>query len=735
MKQSGLFGLCVVGSHYRLKLDIHQLVKEHAVGNEELSSRALVDIAEQYELKAKDVKIAWNTFEKFRMAFPFLALKKDRHYAVICGLRQASSKTASTTSETNDDAASSSSKGKSRYRLVVMDPVWQADHPKEQFRFLTEEEYTEEFTGECLVMKRVWQLTDTKQPFSVQWLFAEILKMKFIFVQITLFVILLTIIAAVLPLFFRNILDKVVAHESISTLNALGVGIIVAIVFNAILEYLNGHFLLFAANRIDIYTAIKIFGHVIRLPIDYFERVSSGMLLKHIQQMEKIRGFLAGNLCLTFLDLCSLLLLIPFLFFFSVKLTLVVFFFMVIMVLIIVSLVRPFQKQLDMLYHAEGRRQNRLLEALNGIRTVKSLALEPVEEKAWEKRTAATASAYLSIGHISLKARSVSHTLEMLMHVTIIWLGATMVFHKQLTVGTLIAFQMLSGRVIGPLVKLVGLIHEYQDTMLSIKMLGTVVNTSEETNNGKIRMALRGQIIFENVSFRYRPDLPWAIRNFSLEIPRGGSLGIVGRSGAGKTTLVNLLQGLYSPLAGVVKINGLNLGEFEKSHFRANVGVVPQESYFFHGTVYENISLTKPSATKDDVQRAAMLAGAHEFIQSLPHGYETILEEKASNLSSGQRQRLAIARALLSNPAILIFDEATSALDPESEAVIKRNLSSIATGRTMIIITNRLAMLTGMQRILVMDKGEKVAFGTHYELLAQPGIYSQFWREQMEMSL
>ena len=718
---SGLYGLCLIGRHHQLDMDMRQLLHEHAVGAEELPVRELAHIAERHQLKAKSAKIAWKKLENYQKVFPCLARKSDGHYAILCGLRKASAENA----ENKDVAA------KTGYELAVVDPAWQKEHPMEQFRFVKAEEYAAEFTGESLMLKRVWSIADENQPFGLRWFIPEFLKLKGVFAQIALSVALLTLIALAVPLFFQNVVDKVLVHESFSTLNVLGAGVVAAIVFNALLEYLKGHLLLFATNKIDISTAVKTFAHLVRLPIDFFEQVPSGVLLKHMQQTEKIRGFLSGNLFFTLLDLCSLVIFIPFLLLYSVKLTFVVLGFTGLMALVIALLVKPFQRRLDALYQAEGRRQSRLVEAIHGIRTVKSLALEPVEEKAWGNRSAAAVNAYFSVGRISLTARSLSQALEMLMNVAIIWLGATAVFKGSMTVGALIAFQMLAGRVTGPLVKLVGLIHEYQQVALSVKMLGAVMNTPAEPNTGRVRAPLRGGITFENVSFRYRPDLPLAIRDFSLEVPPGGSLGIVGRSGSGKTTLTKLLQGLYPPFSGLVKIDGIDIREIEKSHLRSSIGVVLQENYFFHGTVRENISLTRPSATAEEIMRAAAMAGAHDFIQTLPQGYETILEENASNLSGGQKQRLAIARALLTNPAILIFDEATSALDPESETVIKRNLAAIAKGRTLIVVSHRLSMLAGAQRILVIDKGEKVAFGTHQELLAQEGIYSQFWKQQM----
>ena len=731
---SGLYGLSLIGRHHQLDMDMRQLLHDHAVGGEELAVRELAHIAGLHELKAKRVKIVWKKLERYQKVFPCLGRKTDGHYAILCGLRQAPPKAAADASEDAEAkqvAEANAKKGKGEYELAVLDPNWQKEHPTEQFRFMTKEEYTAEFTGESLLLKRIWHITDENQPFGLRWFIPEFLKLKGVFAQIALSVALLTLIALAVPLFFQNVVDKVLVHESFSTLNVLGAGVVAAIVFNAVLEYLKGHLLLFATNKIDISTAVKTFAHMVRLPIDFFEQVPSGVLLKHMQQTEKIRGFLSGNLFFTLLDLCSLALFIPFLLLYSVKLTLVVLGFTGLMALVVASLVKPFQRRLDALYNAEGRRQSRLVEAIHGIRTVKSLALEPVEEKAWGNRSAAAVNAYFSVGRISLTARSLSQALEMLMNVAIIWLGAMTVFRGGMTVGALIAFQMLAGRVTGPLVKLVGLIHEYQQVALSVKMLGAVMNTPAEPNMGRVRAPLRGGITFENVSFRYRPDLPLVVRDFSLEIPAGGSLGIVGRSGSGKTTLTKLLQGLYPPFSGLVKIDGIDIREIEKSHLRSSIGVVLQENYFFHGTVRENISLTRPSASAEEIMTAANMAGAHEFIQTLPQGYETVLEENASNLSGGQKQRLAIARALLTNPAILIFDEATSALDPESETVIKRNLAAIAKGRTLIIVSHRLSMLAGAGRILVIDKGEKVAFGTHAELLAQPGIYSQFWKQQM----
>ena len=780
IRHSGLFALTAIAKHHQLPMDMAQVMHDNAVGEKDLTIREIIRIAGKNSLKAKKTKIKWSKLEKYQHVFPCIAEKKDGHYVIMCGLREqpqaqpkapepppaqpvpeaeSSKPPALPPAEANEAKPEGQPPEEVRERaeekpqnapkqevpkqekpakskkpvmeLALVDPEWQKEHPTDNFNFIGRKEFEETLTGTCILLKRIYHITDEDQPFGLRWFIPDFLRLKGVFFQIALAVLMITVIALATPLFFQNVVDKVLVHESFSTLNVLAIGIVVAIIFNSILEYLKGYLLLFATNKIDISTAVKTFSHLIHLPIDFFEQVPSGVILKHMQQTEKIRGFLSGNLFFTFLDLCSLIIFIPFLMLYSVKLTMVVLAFTLLMAIVIAALIKPFQKRLDALYQAEGKRQSRLVESIHGMRTIKSLALEPVEEKNWGNRSAAAIRAYFSVGRISLTARSLSQALEMLMVIAIIWMGALMVFRGEISIGALIAFQMLSGRVTGPLVKIVGLIHEYQQIALSVKMLGVVMNTKCEPNMGRVRHRVQGRVTFENVSFRYRPELPFAIDGFSLDMPAGASLGIVGRSGSGKTTLTKLLQGLYPPFSGLVKIDGIDIREYEKAHLRSNIGVVLQENYFFNGSVRENISLTKPSASGDEIIRAASLAGAHEFIQKLPQGYDTILEENAANLSGGQKQRLAIARALLTDPPILIFDEATSALDPESEAVIQRNLAAIARGRTIIIVSHRLSMVAGAQKIVVLDEGKMVAFGSHKELISKPGIYNQFWNQQM----
>ncbi len=713
-KNSALFALTAIGRHHNIPLDIRRMIHDYAVGEEEVASRLLIEIAGDHNMKAKRVRFSWKDLQRLGEAFPALGFKKDGSSHVICGMRHA---------EGEED------------QVVLVDPVFQAEHPGQQFQMLTREEFEAVSAGDGLLVKRVYKLADEEQPFGLRWFIPEFLKLKGLFGQIALAVLMINAIALITPLFFQIVVDKVLVNRTYQTLNVLGIGIVMAILFNSGLEYLRNYLLLFATNKIDISTATKTFRHLMRLPIEFFERVPSGVLLKHMQQTEKIRGFLSGNLFFTILELFSLVVFIPFLLLYSVELTLVVLGYSVLMAMVIATLVKPFQTRLNELYQAEGKRQSMLVEAIHGVRTVKSLAIEPVEEKAWNDSTAYAIKSYFRVGKISMTARTISQALEMLMTVTVIWLGATLVFDYKITIGALIAFQMLSGRVTGPLVRMVGLIHEYQQVALSVRMLGVVMNTAPEPDGGGVRNPLKGNISFENVTFQYRPDMPQVIKNFDLDVSVGSTIGIVGRSGSGKTTLTKLLQGLYPVQSGLIKIDGIDLREIDKAHLRSSIGVVLQENYFFSGTVRNNICLTKRNASMEEIIYAARLAGAHEFVSTLPKGYDTVLEENASNLSGGQKQRLAIARALLTNPSILIFDEATSALDPESENVIQENLAAIAKGRTVLIISHRLSIVSGADKILVLDKGEKTDFAPHRELLSHDGIYRDFWRQQMERNL
>lgn len=708
-RHSAIYCLVTVARHHRLEADVRRLLHEYAV-EDEPSPRLMVRMAEGVGLKARRGSVTWKRLARLEAVYPCIAWRKDGRAVVLCGIRP----------ETEALQA----------QLIIWNPH-SADGRAPEPTGIGEEDFVRDFSGEVLLLKRVYSILDENQPFGLRWFVPEFVRQKGLLSQVALAVLAVSAIGLATPLFFQLVVDKVLVHQSYTTLTVLGIAVVVLLTFNAAFDFLQNYFLLFATNRIDIRLAMKTFAKLLSLPVDFYERISSGVLIKHMQQTERIRQFLSGSLFFSLLELLSLVVFLPILFFYSTKLTFVVLIFTGLMALVIATLIKPFQRRLEELYQAEGRRQGMLVETIHGARTVKSLAVEPVLQRRWNDTAAYAISRYFRVAKISMTARTLSSWLERLMSVCIIWVGAMAVFDGELTVGVLIAFNMLAGRVTGPLVKIVGLVHEYQQTALSVRMLGVVMNTPSEQVGGGIRQPLCGEISFSDVRFQYLPDTPPAVVDFTYTIHPGTTVGLVGRSGSGKSTITKLMQGLYPLQQGIIKYDGIDLREIDRSHLRSQIGIVLQDSYFFHGSIRENLTITRKDATMEEVIYAARVAGAEEFIQQLPRGYDSVLEENASNLSGGQRQRLAIARALLPNPRILIFDEATSALDPESETLIRRNLKQIARNRTVFIISHRLSILCRADDIIVLDKGCMKEHGTHRELLKQGGIYADFWRQQM----
>lgn len=697
-----------LGKYVSFERILHEFVTEPPEPPYDLLAKA----AANYGFTTKKCNIPLKKLDSLGNALPAMIEKKDGSYAIFTGVA-------------NSDGAEG--KGK----IIYM--IWDPQHPKENGDFIqgyTREKFLEKFTTNLILVKKTYSLTDTEQPFSLLWFIPEFIRQKRFFVQVIFAVILLSIIALIVPLFFQIVVDKVLVNQSYNTLNVLGIGVICALLFSAVMEFFRDYLVIFATNKIDIRTSSRAFRHLLKLPISFFEQMPAGVLIKHMQQLDKIRSFLSGSLFFSVLELLMLLVFVPFMWIYSSKLTIIVILYSVLIASIIFILIKPFQRRLHALYMAEGQRQSMLVETINGIRTVKSMAIEPARSRRWNDVMAFSIERYFDVNKISLSARSISRFLEQLMAVNIIWLGALDVFDHTITIGALIAFQMLSGRVSGPIVKLIGLLHEYQQTALSVKMLGQVMNHPKEAVGGALRPDLKDAISFEKVCFRYAPDAPPAINNLNLTIPGSGIVGIVGRSGSGKTTLTKLLQGLYPIQSGIIKCSGIDLREIDQAHLRSRIGVVLQESFFFSGTIKENLLMSKPNATMDELLFAVRLAGIEEFIQQQSKGFDTPLEENATNLSGGQKQRLAIARALLPNPQILIFDEATSALDPESEEIVRRNLREISYGRTVIIVSHRLSMVVDADMIVVLDSGEIAEQGTHQELLDKRGIYRDFWNRQ-----
>lgn len=612
--------------------------------------------------------------------------------------------------------------------LLVRDPLTQ---PAGVVLQLTEATLAAAWDGEALLLRRPFALLDETQPFGLRWFLPQLWRERRSFRDLALAAVLLHLLALAIPVFLQLVIDRVLPHEAGTTLFTLTAGVMLAILFEAAFQFLRQYLLIDATQRIDLRLVRSTFARLLTLPIHFFESRAAGVIARNMQQAERIRQFLTGRLFMTALDATALLIFLPVLLFYSPALAALVLAFTAVIATIVGLLVPPFRGRLRTLLEVEGRRQALLIETIQGMRAVKSLAAEPLRQAAWDDRSEEAVDLHFRLGRLSAAANASVSLLEKLMQVSVIAVGAFLVMSHDLTVGALIAFQMLAGRVTSPLVQIIGLIHEYQETALSVKLLGQVMDAPAESGReGGLTPEVKGRIEFEDVTFRYPGAAAAALDRIGFTIPPGKVVGVVGRSGSGKTTLTRLLQGLYPVSEGVVRIDGVDLRQIDLAHLRRSIGVVLQDSFLFHGSVRDNIAMAQPGAPLETIVAAAKLAGAEEFIERLPQGYDTILEEGGSNLSGGQRQRLAIARALLPQPRILILDEAASALDPESEAIFLDNLAQMARGRTVIIVSHRLSTLVGADAIVVMARGRIVDAGKHAELLPRCEIYKRLWQQQ-----
>jgi subfamily B ATP-binding cassette protein HlyB/CyaB len=702
--------LALIARHHGLDVSPERLAHDHALGEAEPSPGLLLRMAGEAGLRARLSRLSWRELAALGEALPVLARLGNGNWVAVLGV--------------GEQAGASV--------VLLHDPLAEGRDPI----VVPEAQFRARWSGEVLLARRAPQRGEPEGAFGLRWFLPEIRRQKRLFADVALAVLFVTLLGLAVPVFFQLVIDKVLVHQGYATLYVLAGGMVLALAFDAVLSFLRRYILLHATNRIDIRVATRTFGHLLRLPIHFFERMPAGVTVRHMQQAARVREFLTGRLFLTLLDALSLLVFIPVLYLYSPLLTAVVLAFTGLIGLVVALLVGPFRRRLDALYRAEGERQALLVESVHGMRTVKSLALEPRQRRAWDERSAEAVTTRHQVEKISAFAQAATGFLEKLMLVGIIALGALAVFDGTLSVGALVAFNMLAGRVSGPLSQIVTMAHEYQEVAVSVRMLGEVMGRQPERDDrGRgIRPEIAGEVEFADVSFRYAPEAAPALDDVSFTVPQGTVFGIVGRSGSGKTTITRLIQGLYPPQQGQIRLDGVDVREIDLAHLRGAIGVVLQESFLFRGTVRENISAPRPGASFEEVVAAARLAGADEFIERLPRGFDTRLEENAENLSGGQRQRLAIARALITQPRLLILDEATSALDPESEAIIRRNLARIAKGRTVIIVSHRLATLVDADAILVLERGRVADLGRHRDLLSRCMAYRQLWNQQTRQS-
>ncbi|WP_407158194.1 peptidase domain-containing ABC transporter [Bradyrhizobium sp. STM 3557] len=590
------------------------------------------------------------------------------------------------------------------------------------------------WSGEAILLRAARGQPEAEKPFGLSWLAGLVLQEKRSLRDVGLASLTLSFLTIFPPLLVMSVVDKVLTHNSYSTLALLAVLLATAAVFEVLLGYARRLIVLVVGTRLDAKLNLHVFNRVLRLPLDYFERHPAGETMHKIVQVYKIREFLTGKLLSTFLDLTTLVVLLPFLFLLNAILAWMVLACAASIMLVILSFLKPLRQVFAKVVRAETDKASALGETIFGIKTIKSLALERQRSALWDARVADAARWRLAFGKLTNWPQTIVAPIERFMSIGIVLVGAYMALadNSGYAVGALFAFMMLSMRVAQPLAGLARLIEDYQSIAAAIGEAASVLNRPPESEPafGGLLPRFAGAISFEDVSFTYEGTTIPALDRVTFEVPPGIRLGIVGRSGSGKSTLTRLLQGINRDYTGFLKIDGNDVRDINLRHLRQNFGVVLQENFLFRGSIRDNIIAGRPGLTLDDAVLAARLAGAEEFIERMPNGYETLIEEGSPNVSGGQRQRLAIARALISDPRILVLDEATSALDPESEALLNANLIRIAHGRTMVIVSHRLSSLIDCDQILVLERGRAVDIAPHRVLLERCTIYRQLWMQQ-----
>lgn len=697
---TGLQCLVALARFHQLPVQPEQLQHQFGVPGEPFTELQILRAAKAIGLKAKPSRSTAASLNN--RVLPALAQGRDGHYFILARVD-------------NDSGAAA--------RYLVHD--LREASPK----VLTQAELEQHWSGALiLVSRKANPLHSVQQHFDLSWFVPSLSKYRKLFGEVLLASFFLQLIALATPLFFQVVMDKVLVHKGFTTLDVLALGFFIVVIFEAILGGIRHYVFSHTTNRVDVELGSRLFNHLLGLPMAFFEANQVGQSVARVRELETIRNFITGSALTLVIDLSFTLVFFVIMWLYSPLLTLVVLGCLPFYIGLSVLITPVLRRRLEEKFRASAANHSFLVESLTGIQTVKALAAEPQMQRHFEDQLATYVNTSFRSQNLSNIANQIAGLINKLMTLGIIWWGAHLVIAGALSVGQLVAFNMLAGRVASPLLKLVQLWQDFQQAGISIKRLGDILNTPREPGFNPDRStlpSLKGQVQFEQVRFRYRVDGPAVMENLNLAVLPGQSIGIVGRSGSGKSTLTKLIQRLYVPESGRVLVDGVDLALVDTTWLRKNIGVVLQENFLFNRTVRQNIALLNPATDMDKVVAAATLAGAHDFILELPEAYDSLIVEQGANLSGGQRQRIAIARALITNPRILIFDEATSALDYESERIIQDNMAAISKGRTVFIIAHRLSAVRHCDRIIVMDKGRIVEEGNHHSLLARQGYYAK----------
>jgi subfamily B ATP-binding cassette protein HlyB/CyaB len=699
---SGLMGLALIAGYYRIAADPAQVKHQLALIGRFANAEDLVRGANILGLKSRILRRVSAT-RLGAIPYPALLHSKDGGFVAL-GV------------------------GSAKGRVRVVDPVSRVASD------LSLEDAWAASDGEVvLITRRLGGTGVDPNTFGFRWFLPSLLRYRKPLAQVAIASLFVQLFALATPIFFQLIVDKVLVHKGLSTLVVLIIGMVTLGLFETVLQLLRTYTLSHTTNRIDVELGRRLFHHLFRLPLAYFETRAAGQTVARVRELETIRSFLTGQGLTSVLDLVFTVVFFVVMFIYSPMLTLVVLGSIPIYVLI-AALIRPGLRELiSEKFNRGARSQQFLVESIVGAQTLKAASVEPVMQAQWEERLAAYVRTSFDTGVLGAVGQNAIQYVSKVTTAIILFVGAESVIQGTMTVGELIAFNMIASQVVQPILRLSQLWQDFQQVQVSVARLGDILNAPTEPvpQNLLTLPPPRGAIDLRGVTMRYRPEAQDALKNINIQIAAGEVIGFVGQSGSGKSSLAKVIQRLYSPQMGQVMLDGVDIAQLDPGWLRRQIGVVLQENILFNRTIHENIALADPAMPRVVVMQAARLAGADEFIAQMPQGYDTVIEERGANLSGGQRQRIAIARSLVTNPRILIFDEATSALDYESERIIQDNMKAITRGRTVLIIAHRLAAVRPCHRIVGMHRGEIVEIGTHEELVRRrDSVYAKLWSMQ-----
>src|SRR5260221_2525913 len=705
-----LGSLVIVARHRGVQLSKEQLIRDHQVRAGDASVTETLAIAQASGLRASATRLRWGDLFKMGTALPAIVLLRNGAAMVLMRTE---------------------AKLPGWPPVVVLrDPNGNDDAPL----LLDEARFSAAWDGDVILVKRDYRLRDEDRPFGMDWVAGQLLRDRRVARDLGICAILLGVLAITPVIFWRVMVDRVMYYGSMSTFTMICVAFGILLLFETAFGHLRRYLVLFVITRVDVKIWSHMFDRLLNIPIDFFERTPTGEIVHDMYEIYKVRSFLTGQVVGTHLDSFALAIVLPVMFMVSTIMTACVLAICLLICLVLVAMLPTVRRKVGLAVQAETARGIHLVEAVHGIRAIKSLALDARQRHAWDVHVARVAETRFDEGLTSNMIQTVVHPLQMLMTNGVIAVAVylALVNKDPMYLGAIFAFMIMTQRVTMPVIQAAQSIVQIDEARGAINLVSRVVNQPPEAGrSGRgVRSPFVGRIEFNEVTFKYPGTTAPALDRVSFTIPDGSVFGIVGRSGSGKTTVTRLLQALHSNYQGLIKVDGNDLREIDLDHLRSSLGVVLQENFLFRGSLRDTIAAAKPDATFEEVVQAARLAGAEEFIERLPAGYETFIQEGSTNLSGGQRQRLAIARALIADPRLLMLDEATSALDADSEAIVNANLLRIAQGRTLIIISHRLSSLVNADAILVLERGRGYDIGTHAELIERCDIYSNLLRQQ-----